>query len=541
MIDHGEAEYQNQPFLKGNLAERSFRALARQPGREIVIDRTAERRVLTAGKLLAVSVEMSRLWRRTISGKRVGIVLPPGIGGFISNLAVVLGGKVPVNLNFTAGRSAIESSIRKAGIETIITAEAMREKVRDFPWTEDTRDLPDEIGHLRKWAILGWLIALRILPGDFLLKLLSIPSEGDREEAALLFSSGSTGEPKGVILTHRNIIGNCRQIADCGLLGTGETVMACLPIFHSFGFTVTLWYPILHDFKVATSPSPLETRRIVQVIKEEDVGIIVGAPTFLRPFFRQAKPEDLRSLRIVIAGAEKTPAGFKERWEKQFNSTYLEGYGLTETSPVASTNLPEDLVPSYLPGGGPVNRTGSVGRLFPGMAARIVDPESEEEKPDNEVGILELRGPNIFQGYLEDAERTDHALREGWLSTGDLARFDSDGFIFIEGRTRRFSKIGGETVPHGTIEEYISQSFGFAENERPVVAVTGITDERKGEALVLLTTEEMTIRAVREKLTLAGLPNLWIPKKIKKVAEIPCLASGKLDLGTIEKIAAENC
>ena len=538
MIDHGEAEYQNQTFLRSHLAERGIRALARKLGREVVIDRTAERRVFTAGKLLAVSLVLSRLWRQTIPGSRVGIVLPPGIGAFVSNLAVVFAGKVPVNLNFTAGRSAIGSSIKRSGIKTIITAEAVKEKVQNVPWTEDTRDLPKEIGKLSKLSILCWLISVRILPVNLLLRIFSIPSQGDREEAALLFSSGSTGEPKGVILTHRNILANCRQISDCGLLGKGETVMACLPMFHSFGFTVTLWCPILHDFRVTTVPSPLETRKIVQVVKEEEVDIIVGAPTFFRPYFRQAKPEDLRSLNMVIAGAEKTPTGFKERWEEQFGSTYLEGYGLTETSPVASTNLPEDLVPDYLPGGGPVNRTGSVGRLFPGMAARIVDPESGEEMPVNEVGILELRGPNIFQGYLADAERTQQTLRDGWFTTGDLARFDDDGFIFIEGRIRRFSKIGGEAVPHGTIEEYIAEAFGFSDSERPVVAVTGITDEKKGEALVLLTTEEISVGAVREKLTSAGLPNLWIPRNIKKVPEIPCLASGKLDLGTIEKIAA---
>lgn len=540
MIDHGEEEYQNQTFLRSHLAERSFRALARRPGRSIVIDRTAERRVFSAGKLLAVSMMLSRFWRQTIPGTRVGIILPPGGGAFVTNLAVVFSGKVPVNLNFTAGRSSTESSINRSGIETIITADAVKEKIQDVPWVEDTRDLSREIGKLSKLSILIWMILVRILPVGLLLKLFSIPSEGDSKEAALLFSSGSTGEPKGVILTHRNILSNCQQIADCGLLGKNETVMACLPMFHSFGFTVTLWCPILYDFRVATVPSPLETRRIVQVVKEEKVSIIVGAPTFFRPYFRQAKSDDLKSLNIVIAGAEKTPAGFKERWEEQFGSTYLEGYGLTETSPVVSTNLLESLVPEYLPGGGPVSRTGSVGRLFPGMAAKIVDPESGKEMPVNEVGILELRGPNIFQGYLGDAEQTRKTIRNGWLTTGDLARFDDDGFIFIEGRVRRFSKIGGEAVPHGTIEEYIAEAFGISDNECPAIAVTGITDEKKGEALVLLTTEDISVGAVREKLISAGLPNLWIPRKIKKVSEIPCLASGKLDLGTIEKIAAES-
>ena len=482
-----------------------------------------------------MAIAASRRWSRTIPGRRVGIVLPPGLGGFITNLAVVLCGKVPVNLNFTAGPQAITASIRKAGIDTIISAEAVKKKVPDFPWVDDTRDLVNELKDLGKPVILGWLLAVLLLPASFLARRLGIPRYGGDEEAALLFSSGSTGEPKGVILTHRNIISNCLQIAECKLLHPDEILLACLPIFHSFGFTATLWYPLISGMKTVTTPSPLEAKKISSIIKAEKATVLMSTPTFYRPYFKKVSPEDIKSLKYVIGGAEKTPDGFKDKWEEYFGSLYLEGYGITETSPGISCNLP--IPPHDSPDAG--MRDGSVGLLFPGMAARIVDADTGKPMSPFETGMLQLRGPNIFPGYLDDPEKTEAAFDGDWYITGDMARFDADGFLFIEGRLSRFSKIAGEMVPHGTVEERVADVLGLKDSETPVVAVASVSDEVRGEALVLISTVEITLDNLRKKLVATGLPNLWVPKIIKRVDTIPCLGTGKLDLKALTQIAAK--
>ena len=539
-IERDTETYQQMPELKGHLGNICFRSLARNLGKKLIVDRTSEqRRAFSAGKLLAVSVNLSCKWKDSIPGKRIGIVLPPGIGAIIANLALVLSGKIPVNLNFTVGRGANESCIRKAGIETIITAKAVIARISDFPWTEDTRDLVLELKSLSKPAIISWLAALYLLPAKWLTRYLGLPKEGDDDEAALLFSSGSTGEPKGVILTHRNIISNCLQISNCGLFRENETLMACLPLFHSFGFTVTVWFPLITGLRIVTLPSPLEIKRIANTIDEEKVTVLLGTPTFFRPYYKTVNPDLLKSLIMVIGGAEKTPPGFKEKWEKKFGSHYLEGYGLTETAPVVSVNVPDDNYKETFGVSLPGSRLGSVGRLFPGMKGRIANPETGEILSPYKTGILHLQGPNVFPGYLEDAKNTASVFADKWFVTGDLARFDEDGFLYIEGRLSRFSKIGGEMVPHGFVEQRIIEAYGYEDRDELVVAVTGSPDEIKGESLVLLTTIEIDKDSLRERMSSAQLPNLWIPRKIIRVDSIPCLASGKLDLKALDNLAEQ--
>ena len=476
---------------------------------------------------------------QAIAARRVGIVLPSGIGAFITNLAIVLLGKIPVNLNFTAGRTANIACIKKSGVDTIITAQAMREKIPDFPWTEQVLDLVEELKSIGKKRIIPWFLAVVILPSKLLAKILRVPRIGDNEEAGLIFSSGSTGDPKGVVLTHRNVISNCEQISDCKLLDSSQKVMATLPVFHSFGFTVLLWYPIIHGVPVVCLPSPLEVKRIASVIRSEKTTVFISTPTFLRPFFKKATKQDLASIRFVVTGAEKTPAGFKERWERHFGNIYLEGYGLTETSPVTSVNLPDEDkldLPSSMQSG---IREGSAGRLFPGMSARLVDVNTLEPVSPFSTGILQLRGPNVFNGYLDAPELNAKVIQDGWFTTGDLARFDKDGFLYIEGRLSRFSKIGGEMVPHGTVEQHVAEAFGIADSERPLVAVSGVEDDNKGESLVLFSAVDMNRELLRERLLGLGIPNLWIPKRIKMVEEIPCLATGKLDLRALDRMAQD--
>ena len=239
------------------------------------------------------------------------------------------------------------------------------------------------------------------------------------------------------------------------LIDTDQILLGNLPLFHSFGFLVTLWYPLIKGIRLVTLPSPLELRKSIDAIYEEKVTAILGTPTFLKPYLRKADPEKMASLQFVIAGAEKTPKGLAEEWQSKFGSTYLEGYGLTETSPVSSVNLPDPADPQNIDPHERGSLKGAAGRLLPGVTIRFVDPDTNEEKPYGESGIIKLRGPNIFEGYLGQPDKTKEVLKDGWFTTGDLGRLDENGFLHIEGRLSRFSKIGGEMVPHGTVEEAI--------------------------------------------------------------------------------------
>ena len=539
LLDLGEVAYQQRAELRRHLAYECLRALARHPWKIVLVDRTAERREVSAGMVLAAAATYAALLRREVPERRVGIVLPPGAGGAIANLAVVLAGKIPVNLNFTASAAAIEASLRLAGVNTVVSAEAVQAKLPQFPWPPLTRDLRADLQAVGKAPVLARLLLVWLLPARLLRLLWRVPRHGGNAEAALLFTSGSAGEPKGVPLSHRNILGNCAQISATGILPKRETLLACLPIFHSFGFTVTLWYALMRGLRIVTLPTPLDAKRIVEAIEQEKVTVYVATPTFIRPVLKRAEPEQLRSLRFMVSGAEKLPIDLYEFCLAKFGIRILQGYGLTETTPVTNVNLPD---PRHLPPGVKTqegHRLGSVGRLLPGLTARIVHPETDATLPPNETGIICLRGPNVFGGYLKDPLRTAEALRDGWFVTGDLGRFDDDGFLYIEGRLSRFSKVGGEMVPHLTIEQKIVELFGLEAAEVQQVVVLGVPDAAKGEALVLLTTQPIEPAVLREKLAAAGLPNLWIPKVVRRIDRIPVLGSGKCDLKGCRALAAQ--
>ncbi len=538
LLDLGCAAFSERPLLKRHLGREIVRGLARRPWKVELVDCTAKRRPLTAAQILGASAALSRHLRKTVPEKRVGIVLPPGAGAVLANLGVLCAGKVPVNLNFTAGKAAIESSLRMAEIKTVITADAVKAKVPQFPWPEQTldfRDLMTAAGG--KQAILPWVIAAWVLPNQLIASLLDLPKRGDHEEAGLLFTSGSSGEPKGVVLSHRNILANCAQISSLSILPEDSVMLGCLPVFHSFGFTVSLWYPLLKGCRVVTVPSPLDTRRIVESIRDEQVSVMIGAPTFLRPLLKRAESGELRSLQVVVSGAEKLPDDLYAAFKERFHIKIFQGYGLTETSPASNVNQPDPWAASDTARHQEGQRAGTVGRMMPGMTTRILNPDTLGKMSALESGVVAFRGDNIFSGYLSDPEKTAAAFHDGWFVTGDLGRFDEDGFLSIEGRLSRFSKIGGEMIPHGTVEQRLLESLGIDQAEGYAAVVTGVPDPAKGEQLVLLTTLDMTLDQVRDVLTKAGLPNLWVPRILKKVDLIPVLGTGKLDLKGCKELA----
>jgi acyl-[acyl-carrier-protein]-phospholipid O-acyltransferase/long-chain-fatty-acid--[acyl-carrier-protein] ligase len=535
LLDLGSEAFSQRPVLRRHLGGEAARALVKHPGMVQVIDRTGERGELTAGKLFAAAAALSRRIKKTIPEKRVGVVLPPGGGAFIANLAVSFANKIPVNLNFTAGKATTEGSMKLGEVSTIISAPAMQEKVPGFPWPAGTKDLKAEIMAVGKARLLFWLVVAYVVPNQLVPRLLGLPRRGDNDECSLLFTSGTSGEPKGVVYTHRNILAQCWQISSIAVLPPTARMLACLPLFHSFGYSITVWYMVLRGCTTITVPSPLDTRRVVDAIHDEKATVIIGVPSFLRPILKRATHGELKSLELVVSGAEKMPLDLYDAFMNQFHIDIMEGFGLTETSPVTNVNqqhppaISRFSVPQY------GKRLGSVGRMLPGLSARIVDPDTHAELPLTSTGLLLFKGDTVFTGYLKDAAKTAEALRDGWFHTGDLARFDQDGFLYIEGRLSRFSKLAGEMVPHGTIEDAIIKAYNLTDEEGYVIAVAGAPDEAKGEVLVLVTTRDFELADLRQKITDAGLPNLWVPRVILKVDHIPVLGSGKLDLKALKE------
>jgi acyl-[acyl-carrier-protein]-phospholipid O-acyltransferase/long-chain-fatty-acid--[acyl-carrier-protein] ligase len=376
-------------------------------------------------------------------------------------------------------------------------------------------------------------------PTPLLLRLLQIPNNGGHAEASLLFTSGSTGDPKGAVLSHRNIVGNVSQFCELLDATKKDAILASLPFFHSFGATVTLWYPLIEGVRIVTYPTPLEVAKNAALIEKYNLTLLLATPTFLRGYLRKAEPNQLRTLRLVITGAEKLPLDLAKAFEERFNQRVFEGYGLTETSPVVSVNLPEPKPRQPGEQVQPSSRLGSVGKMAPGIAAEIREPETDRKLTLHETGMVWFRGVNVFKGYLHDEKRTAEVLHDGWLKTGDIGHFDEDGFLYIEGRLSRFSKIGGEMVPHEAIEQKIIDLLGLAGRDERVIAIMGIQDQAKGEALILLAGLDIDLAQLRDKLREAGVPNLWIPKKICRVDAIPVLASGKLDLKKCQQLGAQ--
>jgi acyl-[acyl-carrier-protein]-phospholipid O-acyltransferase/long-chain-fatty-acid--[acyl-carrier-protein] ligase len=538
LLKLGELCFSRRPSLDRHLAEECVRGLKRHLFRTAVIDGMDQSK-LSRAKLLGAAAALSRYLRKEFSDERIAIVLPASKGSMVANLAVTLANKVPVDLNFTMGRAANESCCRRADLRVAISATPFMERLKDFPWPERVLKL-DELMPRMKHQIIFWLIVSILTPARLLLRLLEIPKEGGHREAVLLFTSGTTGEPKGVVISHRNVVGNVSQFR--ALLDARKTdaILGSLPFFHTFGSTVTLWYPLIEGVRIVTFPNPLEAGKCAALIEQYKLTFLLATPTFLRVYLRKAEPEQLRSLRLIIAGAEKLPLDLASHFEERFQKKVFEGYGLTETAPVVSVNLPDPEPKKPGEHVQPSSRLGSVGRLAPGMAAEIREPETERKLSLYETGMLWLRGPNIFQGYLHDPKRTAEILRDGWLKTGDIGRFDEDGFLYIEGRLSRFSKIGGEMVPHETIEQKIIDLLELSGRDERPIAIVGVQDEAKGEALVLLSAVDIDLAELRKKLQEAGVPNLWIPKNVQRVEAIPVLASGKLDLKKCQERAAEK-
>ncbi len=540
LLEAAESAYSSRPLFRGSLGMALLAGLRKHGAHNHIFD-GADDSELPYHRILAVALAFSRFVREETDQPRVAIVLPPGKAGLIANLAVIFAGKTPVNLNFTAGPDAVRSCIRQSGVDRFITADPFVRKVSTFPWPPN-RDLIliERVLPTLRRKIVTWAIASRILPTPLLGLFLRLNKRRDGDEASLLFTSGSSGEPKGVVLSHRNVLANVTQFGSRLDLPENSSILGCLPLFHSFGCTVTLWYPVIGGVNLVTYPSPLETKRLAELIAFHQIDVLLATPTFLRGYMKRIEPSQLSSLKLVVTGAEKLPQSLASAFAQKFGIRPQEGYGLTETSPATNVNLP-DPAPETDAITIPSSRDGSVGQMLPGLAVKLTDPATDREIPIHRQGIIWFKGSNVFNGYLNEPKKSAEVLKDGWFRTGDVGRVDHDGFLHIEGRISRFSKIAGEMVPHETVEAAINKVLGLdAETERRI-AIVGVPDEQKGEAILLLSTIagpalEQECIDLRYKLLDEGLSSLWCPRQIVPVNEIPVLASGKLDIKGCEAL-----
>ena len=542
LLELSAEAFEMRPSLERHLSREMVRGLLQKGNSIALVDLAAGRQEFAASNLLALSWAFAGELRRRTTKSRIAIVLPPGVAAVVANLGCLLADKIPVNLNFSLGREQAESCLQRAEVDLLITAGAFRSKLSErspnFPWGDHVVDVADFLTSHSRFNLACRALLIRVLPGALIPLCMRLPKHGGELEAALLFTSGSSGQPKGVRLSHRNLLANLRQIENAEILPEEGVFLSSLPVFHSFGFTIGLWYCLSRSPRLVTLPSPLDSAAAVKAIREEKVTAVVGTPTFLRPYVKRGTAADFATLEWAVVGAEKCPNDLVDAFRDKLETPILEGYGITETSPVLSVNVPDHPDPEEAPNGVWVGTVrGSVGRPVIGVAIRFIDPVTEETLPCGQVGLLEVRGANIFMGYL-DSEQTAKAMTpDGWYRTGDLGRMDDDGFLHLAGRLSRFSKIGGEMVPHGTVEDALRKVLGLISSMEVKVAVSSAEESAKGEQLVVLHVDDIDIEAVRNALAAEGLANLWIPKVFKKVPVIPILGTGKLDLSKLREMA----
>ena len=481
------------------------------PGHIILEDATLQ--TLTYRKLMVGADVLAHALRGAVTGgERVGLLLPNVNATPVAILALWSLGKVPAMLNFSSGTPTMLACVELAGLKHIVTSRAFLERARlnvdDFVkagisliYLEDVRA---GITGFRKFLTLLRHVFLQ--PSAFSLQ----PSV--RSTAVIVFTSGSEGVPKGVELTHGNILANIHQILAVTDLTDCDRLFNCLPLFHSFGLTVGTFLPLVRGIYIFLYPSPLHYRTVPSVLYDRDCTVFISTNTFLNGYARKAHPYDFRSLRYLFAAAEKLQEATALAWSQKYGVRILEGYGATECSPCLSVNTP--LEPRY----------GSVGRLLPGMEYELEPVEGVAEG-----GRLFVHGPNVMKGYLNaDANAKFQALG-GWYDTGDIVSVDAEGYLHILGRLKRFAKVSGEMVSLTAVEDALAGAFPQYGLHCQIAVITR-PEENKGEALIAVTNEpKLTLDEIRDAIKAKGLTNLSVPREIKVVKEIPKLGTGKVN------------
>jgi len=536
VLELGERAWEARRTYRPSLAGSFLQASRRRPFGLALAD--AETPHLSRIRAVAGSIALARALRARWAGQdHVGVLLPPSVAAALVNFAAAFAGRTVVNINYTAGSAGMASAARQSGLRTVVTSRRFIEKAKiEAPAGVETiwiEDVAREIGLGSRSVAFAFAV---LAPARVVDRACGARGRrGLDDVATVIFSSGSTGEPKGVMLTQFNVDANVEAVAQAMRVGHDDRILGILPLFHSFGY-LALWFAANHGIGIVFHPNPLDAPAVGELVQKYRVTLLLATPTFLSIYLRRCTPGQFGSLRVVLAGAEKMPERVATAFEERFGVRPLEGYGTTECAPAVAVNVPDYRAPGFFQVG---SRRGTVGQPLPGVSVRIVDPDTFAPLPPDAPGLLLVRGPNVMRGYIGRDDLTAAAMKDGWYVTGDIAALDEDGFLRITDRLSRFSKIGGEMVPHGRVEEALHEAAGVTE---PTFAVCGVPDEKKGERLVVLTTlPAAKLKDVLARMATMGLPNLFLPKKdaFVPVEKLPVLGTGKLDLRAVKKIAAE--
>lgn len=505
---------------------------------------------LTGYGLVRLVLNFSRAIRKiSHREKNVGFMLPPSPEGISLMLSIWSAGKTSVNLNYTSGVESVLKCVERTEIQTVFTSRAFLDKLQKrgqdyFVLGKVAKlvcveDLEKSVGFLHH--VLAFVAAVA-LPSR-LLEFFFVKSVKPDDVAVILFSSGSEGTPKGVMLSHRNLVSNTQQANAVFTLRPNDVMLAELPIFHSFGLTVTVLLPLFEGIPLVTCAEPTDVKTIARVCAEFRVSILVGTPTFLRAvgLNRWVHPMCLKHLRLVLSGAERLRPEIRDLFARKFKKEIYEGYGCTETAPIATFNTEDVLLDDFLTME-PCSNLSSVGMPIPGVGVKIIDPVSNRELFQGEEGMILIGGPQVMKGYFKDPERTKNVILEigghRWYKTGDKGKLDEDGFVIIVDRYSRFAKLGGEMISLGAVEGKLNETKILEGFDFIIVA---IPDEIKGERIVLLYSGEKDADEILRELRKSGIPQLMIPGAAFRVPHVPKLGSGKADFTTAKKMAVELC
>lgn len=529
VMDMGAEAFRTHRQQEPTLFESFLSQAKSAPRQKVVADSTGKE--MTYQELLTSAYLIGK---RLPKQEAIGVLLPPTVGAAVANLAIASRGSIPINLNYTLSREAVDQICARAKISTIITSPKMLEKL-GWTKTDNMIEIESLGGGISGGEKISGYLLTRFLPAFILRKTLFRRASGNLNDlATIMFTSGSTGIPKGVELTQANILSNIQSITMILQLGKEDVLLGVLPFFHSFGYTASLWYPLLAGFKAVYHHNPLDSKTIGELCRKERVSFLMGTPTFLSAYIRRIEREDFSSLRFAVAGAEKLRPELAKAFEEKYGVPILEGYGCTELSPVVALNVPDIMDGEIFQVG---RKVGKIGRAIPGVSVKIVDPDTFVPQETGKPGLLLVKGPNVMKGYLDDPEKTAEAIKEGWYVTGDIATIDEDGFIQITDRLSRFSKIGGEMVPHILVEQKLHE---LANSMDRIFAVTSVPDDKKGEALaVLVAGYSGNLDQLWKDLNSTDMPKLWVPARDKFIVvdAIPVLGSGKVDMQQVKSLA----
>ena len=497
-------------------------------------------------KFIAAVLSFAKVLKTKLRGQRhVGVLLPSSAAGAIVNMALFVLGKVPVNLNYTLSAESMQKALAKAQIDTVLSSAKFLDKLtaKGFDFNAILADkllfAEDIAKGLNKTAKTHAFLTALFAP-QWWIKLRYFAAVKLDDTATILFSSGSEGDPKGIELSHKNLLTNIKQVSELLNFRRDDVILNSLPIFHSFGLTVTTLLPLCEGVKMVSVADPTDGATIGKMSAKHGVSILFGTSTFFRLYTRNKKlhPLMFQNVRIVIAGAEKLKTDVKDAFRLKFGLEIYEGYGTTETAPVAAVNVPNILEKDSLKEL-TFTKEGTVGLPLPGTIIKIVDPDTLNELKTGEDGLILIGGGQVMKGYLDDPEKTAEVIAEldgvRYYKTGDKGHIDEHGFVTIVDRYSRFAKIGGEMISLGAVEANLSQAIG----EDAVFVATAVNDDKKGESVVLLVKSELTLSDIQQRIKALNIPPIMLPSEIFLVDEIPLLGSGKIDFKRAKLLATE--